>query len=339
MCQTPPAFVKLSNANCFPDGTKKEELSKTFGNFGRVADIYLGGRKDYQKKNSAFVRFAGVEDAKALEEKLQGIKCKEVVLAVNIAKHQRRQVPPSSRTLPPRPGSSHAKTSAPIKLGSTHQFTPNYMGGRVTRSYAHTLTGVRVEATTPCAPPIKLNLCTHMSEFLKKRILIGEAHSLDHIGTMHATQIMNSETKYLGGLRIAIEFDSSTKATQFMEDRSRWLDWFKRITRADQINLEFERMAWLKILGVPLDLWDKNNFFIIASKYGRVINPFDNIDSRRDNSMGKVGVLTSSRRWINEEITISANWNMFWIGVVEYTDDWSPFKPVPFDKVEESDAE
>ncbi|CAH1421758.1 unnamed protein product [Lactuca virosa] len=52
--------------------------------------------------------------------------------------------------------------------------------------------------------------------------------------------------------------------------------------------------------------------------------------------MGKVGVLTSQRKWINEEVTIMVYGKKYYnLGVVEYTDDWSPFHPAPFDKVEE----
>lgn len=36
---------------------------------------------------------------------------------------------------------------------------------------------------------------------------------------------------------------------------------------------------------------------------------------------------------------IASNGVVYQIGMVEYTDDWSPFKPDLFDKVEESDDE
>lgn len=49
--------------------------------------------------------------------------------------------------------------------------------------------------------------------------------------------------------------------------------------------------------------------------------------------MGKVGVLTSEKKWINDQTTVCANGEIFSIGVVEYTDNWSPFHPVPYDKV------
>ncbi|KAI3501194.1 hypothetical protein L1887_29056 [Cichorium endivia] len=113
-------------------------------------------------------------------------------------------------------------------------------------------------------------------------------------------------------------------------------EWLKHGEKQD---LRYERLAWLKILGLPLRLWDEENFSRIVRNFGRVINPFENMKIRKDLSMGKVGILTSRRQWINEEITVMAGGEAFRIGVVEYTDDWSPFKQCLYDKVVESDQE
>ncbi|KAI3510782.1 hypothetical protein L1887_17919 [Cichorium endivia] len=86
-------------------------------------------------------------------------------------------------------------------------------------------------------------------------------------------------------------------------------------------------------------MWDTENFSSIAGKFGKVINPFDTIENRPDYSMGKVGVLTSYNKWINEHVKISCNGVVSYVGVVEYTDDWSPFTPQPFDQVEELDED
>lgn len=51
--------------------------------------------------------------------------------------------------------------------------------------------------------------------------------------------------------------------------------------------------------------------------------------------MGKLGVLTSAKQWINELITIKTKNRTYEVQVIEYTDDQSSFKPLPFDKVEE----
>lgn len=80
--------------------------------------------------------------------------------------------------------------------------------------------------------------------------------------------------------------------------------------------------------------------YIVCMFFGKVIIPFENIFDRRDLSMGKVGVITSRTKWINKEVQICVNGAVYCVGVVEYTDDWSPFKPCQFDKVEDvSDSE
>ncbi|KAI3791757.1 hypothetical protein L2E82_05620 [Cichorium intybus] len=71
---------------------------------------------------------------------------------------------------------------------------------------------------------------------------------------------------------------------------------------------------------------------MIAGKFGKVIHPFKDIIYAPDSSIGKVGVLTKYNSWINEEICIIHGERKFNIGVMEYTDEWSPFclGPVPF---------
>lgn len=74
----------------FPDRTKKEELREPFSRFRKVVDIYFGMKKDYQKRNFAFVRYAFINNANEMEMKLQGIRCRNKTLEVNISKHQRK---------------------------------------------------------------------------------------------------------------------------------------------------------------------------------------------------------------------------------------------------------
>lgn len=223
----------------FTDGTRKDDIRKPFSNFGKVTDVYFGSKKDYHRKNFAFVWYAGVVDANALEEKLQGIRGGIRVLSVNISKHPRKPILELGRDA--------QKTTAAraTKLGSAS-------GMRDRRTFAQALRGNRDRLPKSNSPPIVLNSKTYMKEWIKKSVLIGEAHSFDHIGTMHDSHIVNEETKYLGGLRLAIEFNNSSSAAQFLGYKIRWRDWFKWLIRADQHELKYERTAWLKILGIPL---------------------------------------------------------------------------------------
>ncbi|KAI3522056.1 hypothetical protein L1887_11534 [Cichorium endivia] len=154
--------------------------------------------------------------------------------------------------------------------------------------------------------------------------------------------ITTTWTKIIMGQGLSVEIDdSSTQSHCKLEIKpwERWTDWFKRLELGDKIDLRYEWTVWLKILGLPLKLWDKDKFTTICSNFGRVIHPFDGISSRRDLSMEKVVILTSARKWINEELQVTAGGWMYKIGVVEYTDDWCLFTPLPFGKTVESDSE
>ncbi|CAH1414254.1 unnamed protein product [Lactuca virosa] len=178
-----------------------------------------------------------------------------------------------------------------------------------------------------------------MSEWIHKTMLIGEAHSLDHIANLPSHTFTYDDTKYLGGLRMAIKFGLSMEAREFLEDKTRWQEWFKWMMLEENKDIQYERLAWLKITGVPLRYWDTEIFSKVAIRFGKVIIPFENIHDLRDLSMGKVGVITSKMKWINEEVQIRVNDALYLVGVVEYIDDWSPFKPCQFDKEDDKDLE
>ena len=132
---------------------------------------------------------------------------------------------------------------------------------------------------------------------------------------------------------MTIKFSSSKEAREFLEDKTRWQEWFKWMVLEEHKDLSYERLAWLNIYGVPLRYWDGDNFSRIATRFGKVIIPFDNIHDRRDLSMGKVGVNTTRKTWINEEVQIGVDGAVYVVGVIEYSEEWSPFNPCHSDKV------
>ncbi|XP_042753995.1 uncharacterized protein LOC122195844 [Lactuca sativa] len=304
----------------FPDGTCKLDLHGVFDAFGQVSDIYIGGKKNRRNQNFAFIRYAGVKDIQDMEKKMNGIRCRGVSLIANLAKYQAEN-PDTGRTT-----SGKSKVSVPkpgIKIGS-----------RDSRTYAQAVAGTNA-VRSGNSPPIPLNAKTAMCEWIKKTLLIGEAHSLDHIANLPNHTFTHENTRYLGGLKLGIKFGSSKEAREFLEDRPRWHEWFKWLKIDADKEVQYERLAWLRITGVPLRFWDTDNFSLIAGRYGQVIIPFDSIFDRRDLSMGNVGIITSLKNWINEEVKIYVEGETYKVGVVEYTEGWSPFKPGHFDRAED----
>ncbi|KAI3765343.1 hypothetical protein L2E82_15374 [Cichorium intybus] len=74
--------------------------------------------------------------------------------------------------------------------------------------------------------------------------------------------------KYLGGLFLALEFRYAAEAKKFLDNQSYWSDWFKWV-KLGEYDLRFECVAWLKIIGLPIPLWDEENFSKIVSNFGQ----------------------------------------------------------------------
>ncbi|CAH1418414.1 unnamed protein product [Lactuca virosa] len=173
-----------------------------------------------------------------------------------------------------------------------------------------------------------------------KSVLIGEAHNLDLLSCLPRFMVDGNDLmegiKYLGGLQVALRFHSSVDARDFLVDESRWKEWFRWLSRGDQFELRFERIAWLKIVGLPVRYWDNKNLSRIVKHRGKIITPMEDMFIRTDLSMIKIGIITSYRRWINEEVNAVANGKTIRIGVFEFADEWSPFGTSSSHEVEDS---
>ncbi|CAH1416882.1 unnamed protein product [Lactuca virosa] len=164
-------------------------------------DVYFGLKKDLHKRNFAFVRFVGIKDAKEMELKVQGIKCRGKTLEVNISKHQRKTQQYQHQVPRRQPMQSNN-----MQPNVYHSAQPYYTEERGNKTYAQAASNSNVEKPQQHTYPIILNPNTFMRDWLKKGVLIGETHSLDHMANLHALGIIKEETKYLGGLKLAIHF-------------------------------------------------------------------------------------------------------------------------------------
>ncbi|KAI3690974.1 hypothetical protein L2E82_49187 [Cichorium intybus] len=75
-----------------PNGVNKLKIKRAFEPFGKIVDVYTGGKRDKSGSIFAFVRFEGVGDAKALEDCMCRVRCEYCILNVNIARYQKQSV-------------------------------------------------------------------------------------------------------------------------------------------------------------------------------------------------------------------------------------------------------
>ncbi|CAI9294135.1 unnamed protein product [Lactuca saligna] len=70
----------------------------------------------------------------------------------------------------------------------------------------------------------------------------------------------------------------------------------------------------------------------ITEGFGKTITPYEDLSNRVDLSCPKIGILTSRKTRVNEELQVAIDGRVLKIGIIEFDEDWFPFR---FDKSED----
>ncbi|KAL4589625.1 hypothetical protein LXL04_002533 [Taraxacum kok-saghyz] len=320
-----------------PKEARKAEIINVFNKYGRATDVFMSNNMGKNGKYYVFVRFRDIQDTQELEKKLDGILFRGRKLEVNIAKHSRKPLP--------RPNIAFQYPKIPFKAPIHPPHIGAGNGFRNQRTYAEaTHNDTRKETTFPAshsAPPpppppissqkpITLWREAETYNWLRKTSLIGEASSLTHLG--HLPKLLRTwngariEMAYLGGLRVLMEFGDSVAAREFKENKDRWMKYMTWVDDGEHVNIGSDRVAWIRIVGLPLNLWGQKNFAAITNGFGKTIAPFDEIQRRVDLSCAKIGILTERKSRINDEVYVEVEGRLTKIGIIEFDEEWFPFK-------------
>ncbi|KAJ0667578.1 hypothetical protein HanPI659440_Chr17g0679321 [Helianthus annuus] len=144
-----------------------------------------------------------------------------------------------------------------------------------------------------------------------------------------------SEIKYLGGLSVMIFFDEQEEVAVFIESMVKERLIFSSLVRWEGQVLPFIRIAWLKIIGVPLHLLENEVFDSIGRLFGKVIHPSQISDDSGDLTFDIVGVLVGDGVEIDQEVTLLWENKRFKVWIREESRDWIPY----FLKVEDGSSQ
>ncbi|KAL8260031.1 hypothetical protein R6Q59_027984 [Mikania micrantha] len=89
--------------------------------------------------------------------------------------------------------------------------------------------------------------------------------------TLSAEGLNNFEFIYIGGLRVMISFLSLQLAKECLEKKTSWKHIFNNLEIWNGQDIPFERVAGLRIHGVPLALRDECTYNKIALSFGKII--------------------------------------------------------------------
>ncbi|MFS7998444.1 hypothetical protein Hanom_Chr12g01153891 [Helianthus anomalus] len=91
----------------------------------------------------------------------------------------------------------------------------------------------------------------------------------------------------------------------------------------DNIN-QYERIAWVNIMGIPVSLRSKNNLNAIASRIGKVVEVGDISIEDGDLSLAHIGIIVNTGQTINTELEIEYKETLCKCWVSQVLGSWSP---------------
>ncbi|KAJ0561082.1 hypothetical protein HanHA300_Chr06g0218811 [Helianthus annuus] len=126
-----------------------------------------------------------------------------------------------------------------------------------------------------------------------------------------------SRIQYLGGLSILISFPDEALAEKFLKARDLWGPWFSHLDAWRGQSLLFERVAWLRLHGIPMHLVDPFVLRSIGDSFGKVLHVPKDIEDKKDLSVFRVGVLAGESKRIKEMMNLKWKNKIFRIWVEE----------------------
>ncbi|KAJ0910431.1 putative RNA recognition motif domain, nucleotide-binding alpha-beta plait domain superfamily [Helianthus annuus] len=320
-----------------PLGCTPWEVSEFVKGFGEVHGVYIARKKDKVGNRFGFISFKNVRDVKELEKALNGTKMGNYKLRVNVAKFAAENSGLSG-------GPSNDKGKGVSKehngiaqqvSGLGHAFV-NQGGGRLYSDLFKKETEIKgySSKTDGCFSSVSGNRVVVVPD---RTLAFKDVMALSVVGRtvdletlvdfdklLRIAKVTYSRIQYLGGLSVLITFMDEAAMQGFLVKRDMWGPWFSKVEEWKGQILPMERVAWLRLVGIPLQLMDSDVFSIIGGLFGKVLHHPKSLDNDRDLSMVRVGVLAGEAGRIKEVISLSWKNKNFRILVEEEVDAWVP---------------
>nr|GEX88435.1 RNA-directed DNA polymerase, eukaryota [Tanacetum cinerariifolium] len=262
----------------FPDGCNHKDLWKVCNDFGNVVDVFIPNKKSKSGKRFAFVRFIMVRNLERLIKNLNTIWIGRFHLIANPARYERPNAPLKQN------GYTHVPKHNVEAEYKVSKGTGQTNGHGLPGSYANVVNGqtpVGVYGPSISLRPTMLldDSCTMERDWsnnfmgqVKDITLISNLKSLIKDEGFSIVNLM-----YLGGMWVMIEcenVESKAKMMQHTGVRS----WFNVIQNVISDFFSDERIVWVDIKGIPLNIWSRETFVKIGNKWGEVMDIEDNVE-------------------------------------------------------------
>ncbi|KAF5787675.1 putative RNA recognition motif domain, nucleotide-binding alpha-beta plait domain superfamily [Helianthus annuus] len=324
--------ITKSFVSNLPPKCSSVDLLNVFKGFGDYVGSYIARKSDRLGKKFGFLSFRNVKDVKRLEADLVDVWMGSYKLFV-----ARARFVDGERVVGGSDGNKDKN------LDRTNEFmaekeasheghaNPNQGGvasrvGENSRSYRDTFLNKNVVVNLDSVLKIddsvegyrdwhKLSVCVRVKNY---KVLSSLVELLKTSGGCSA------EIKYGGGFNVMLIFNDDQECTSFLDNKDVWAEWFESAERWSGQVLKYERIAWLRVHGVPISLAVDQVFEAVGKRYGMVVQPACYSSDEKDFSYTYIGVLCGRDSRVDDRFSLSWRDKIFKVWVDEDVEEWSP---------------
>ncbi|KAF5778737.1 putative RNA recognition motif domain, nucleotide-binding alpha-beta plait domain superfamily [Helianthus annuus] len=319
-------ITKLFVSN-LPEGCTPWELRKGLECFGEITGSYVARKRDKGGCRFGFVSFKDIKDKTEFVKSISGVKLGDNKLRINIA----RFAAENSGVM----GQQEMKGSKSKGNGVFSGGRPQLRDGR---SYSDVV-GKTFGGGGPSRPQqpgaaseqgkyVVIPDKTGAFSSLFGLALVGRAVNLETLvdfdKLLNIAKVPVANIQYLGGLSLLISFHDVVAAKKFLDSKVIWGPWFSRLDLWNGQTFPFERVAWLRMIGFPIHLFDPDVMIQVGEQFGRVLHTPKFVEEDPDVSVCSVGVLVGEPGRINDSVTLFWNKKSYRIWVEEEHEVWVP---------------
>ncbi|KAJ0934171.1 putative RNA recognition motif domain, nucleotide-binding alpha-beta plait domain superfamily [Helianthus annuus] len=324
--------TRLRNATSFfisnlPDYCSRDSLWQAFEHLDNLEDAFVPAKKDRAGNKFSFIKLSNVQDSDWWIDKLKEVRIDGAVIGVNLAKFNRDGSKVDVQNNRNRISVfDRLKGGTYIAKPATGPLEPGNFGHGM-KSYSSAVNPDAKENESSIElPPLN----TETKKAFELKSLIGEAKDIESLNSMKENLSGITENglnlKYLGGLKMLLCFDSPEEAEDFRCNKvNDWEKWFSRLYLWEGTPPPlFERIAWVKVLGVPISLWDRHVINKIGERCGRLIVKSEADPSDGNMAEDRLAILVNSGKRIALEFSITWKGQAIPVWVEEISGKWNP---------------
>ncbi|KAF5783298.1 putative RNA recognition motif domain, nucleotide-binding alpha-beta plait domain superfamily [Helianthus annuus] len=325
-------ITKFYVAN-IPEKCSVEDIKSALKEYGTIDGVYVARKINKYGQRFAFVNFVVVNNKHDMETRMRNIKIGDERLFITIGKFVDGKILGKEVKV----NDVHHKIDGEIgdrnkldgenKKPNEEKVASNENGGGSMhgyggRSFRDTLINKQPDVDITVDPEI------NAFSIWCDRAVIGRAKDFQRLINLQnwvLERLLNGVgIKYVGGLSVMLVFDNELEAALFLSDEAKWKESFSKVAVWKGQVLVNERIAWLKIFGVPTCIADNAVFNQIGAKFGPIMQPAQLTDEDGDLSYVCIGVLVGEVNRINQMVSIRWHDKMFRARVEEEQNDWIP---------------